>query len=92
MSNNTELPIRQERPSKSTIFEFDPLLNTESASAPQNSNETSILNDMFQLDLYGTSANFQPNYDTLSISGKFIYIFLILLSIQRTPLIRIMDN
>lgn len=61
---------RLERASKSTIFEFDPLFNTQTNSTLQNNNETHLLNEMFQLDLYGTNANFQPNYDTLSISGE----------------------
>lgn len=65
-SNTT--PQRQNRPSKSTIFEFDPLFNPPQENA-QNIT-VNILDEMFQLDLYGTNANIQPNYDQLSISEE----------------------
>lgn len=65
-----EIPQRPERPSKSTILEFDPLFDSSPSSSVQTSTETQILNDMFQLDLYGTNSNFEANYDALSISEE----------------------
>lgn len=59
-----------ERPSRSTILEFDPLFNASSSQTVLDTNDAHMLNEMFQVDLYGTNTNFQPNYDELSLSGE----------------------
>lgn len=58
---------RRPRPSKSTIFEFDPLLNPQ-PSTSVHIPEKNALDDLLELDLYGNNLNIQLNYDQYSIS------------------------
>lgn len=64
-----DAPQRPPRPSKSTLFEFDPLTNLQPSTSSQNNPEIKMLDDIFIVDLYGVNQNFKPNYDQCSISG-----------------------
>lgn len=56
------------RPSKSTIFEFDPLMNQPNNNA--NNNDMAFLVQMLQSGLNGNGIDSEINYDQLSLSSE----------------------
>lgn len=65
-------PTLPSRPSKSTILEFDPLINQNSQNQPNNNtnNDMAFLVQILQSGLNGNGIDSEINYDQLSLSSE----------------------